>query len=334
MKAVVTGGAGFIGSWMSERLVKEKVEVIVIDNFANGRIENLKSVLKDIKIVKLDLSNYAIKDELVEICKDADFIFHFAALADSVPSIEMPLRYHKANVDGTINILEAARKSKKLKKFLYAASSSCYGIPNIYPTPETAPIKPQYPYALTKYLGEEYVLHWGKIYKIPVISLRLFNVFGPRHRTSGTYGAVFGVFLTQLLHNKPLTIVGDGEQTRDFTFVTDVAEAFWLAANSDVEVEIFNVGSGGTYSINYLVKLLGSWENRVYIPRRPGEPDCTFADIAKIKKILKWQPKIGFEEGVEVMKRYIDDFKDAPLWDKESIQKSTKKWFEYLQNCK
>jgi len=249
-----------------------------------GGIENLKSVLKDIKIVKLDLSNYAIKDELVEICKDADFIFHFAALADIVPSIEMPLRYHKANVDGTINILEAARKSKKLKKFLYAASSSCYGIPNIYPTPETAPIKPQYPYALTKYLGEEYVLHWGKIYKIPVISLRLFNVFGPRHRTSGTYGAVFGVFLTQLLHNKPLTIVGDGEQTRDFTFVTDVAEAFWLAANSDVEVEIFNVGSGGTYSINYLVKLLGSWENRVYIPKRPGEPDCTFADIAKIKK--------------------------------------------------
>jgi len=325
MKAVVTGGAGFIGSHMVDLLIKENFEVTVIDNLANGRIENINTNSK-VKFIHADISDYNINFD--EYFEDVDHVFHFAAMADIVPSINNPLLYHKSNVDGTINILEASKKSKNLKKFVYAASSSCYGIPEVYPTPEISPIKPEYPYAHTKRIGEEYVLHWGQIYKIPVVSMRFFNVYGPRHRTSGTYGAVFGVFLAQLLNNKPLTIVGDGEQTRDFTFVTDVVDACYTAAKSSISNEIFNVGSDNTYSINYLVELLGG--EKVYIPKRPGEPDCTFADITKIKKLLNWYPKVSFEDGVKIMLENIEMWREAPIWNETSIQAATKDWFKYL----
>jgi len=328
MKAVITGGAGFIGSHMVDLLISKNFEVIIIDDLANGRVSNINHHKKNSKVIfiQADLSDYSIN--LHEYFQDVEYVFHYAALADIVPSINNPVKYHKANVDGTINILQAAKTSKKLKKFVYAASSSCYGIPEVYPTPETSPIAPEYPYALTKYLGEEYVLNWGKIYDIPVISMRFFNVYGLRHRTTGTYGAVFGVFLAQLINNKPLTIVGDGEQTRDFTYVTDVVDACYCAAISEYSQEIFNVGSDNTYSINYLVELLGG--EKQYIPKRPGEPDSTYADITKIKKLLNWSPKISFEDGVKVMLDNLDLYKDAPVWDELSIENATKDWFECL----
>lgn len=325
MKAIVTGGAGFIGSHMVDLLVKKKFELLVIDNLINGRVENINKS-SNVKFLKADISDYSVS--LDEYFEDVDYVFHFAAMADIVPSINNPLLYHKANVDGTINILEAAKKSKNLKKFVYAASSSCYGIPDNYPTLETSSIKPEYPYAHTKRIGEEYVLHWGQVYKLPVVSMRFFNVYGPRHRTSGTYGAVFGVFLAQLLNNKPLTIVGDGEQTRDFTFVTDVVDACYIAAKSDITNEIFNVGSDNTYSVNYLVELLGG--EKVYIPKRPGEPDCTYADISKIKKMLNWTPKVSFEEGVKIMLENIEQWRESPVWNESSIQTATQDWFKYL----
>lgn len=325
MKAIVTGGAGFIGSHMVDLLIKEDFEVIVIDNLINGREENINKSSK-VKFIKADISDYSIKFD--EYFEDVDYVFHFAAMADIVPSINNPLLYHKANVDGTINILEASKKSKNLKKFVYAASSSCYGIPEIYPTPETSLVKPEYPYAHTKRIAEEYVLHWGQVYKLPIVSMRFFNVYGPRHRTSGTYGAVFGVFLAQLLNNQPLTIVGNGEQTRDFTFVTDVVDACFTAAKSQVTNEIFNVGSDNTYSVNYLVELLGG--EKTYIPKRPGEPDCTYADISKIKKILGWNPKVPFEKGVKIMLENIEQWREAPVWDENSIKEATKDWFECL----
>src|SRR2546421_8818128 len=159
------------------------------------------------------------------------------------------MAYHQANVDGTIAVLEASRLAG-VKRLIYAASSSCYGIPDEFPTPETAPIRPMYPYALTKNLGESYVMHWHKIYKLPAVSLRLFNVYGPRARTSGAYGAVFGVFLAQKLAAEPFTVVGDGTQTRDFIFVTDVVDAFARAADSDVSGEPLNVGTGSPQSVN------------------------------------------------------------------------------------
>ena len=256
-----------------------------------------------------------------------DWVFHLAALADIVPSIRHPLTYHRSNVDGTASVVEACRNAG-VKRFVYAASSSCYGIPDIFPTPETAPIRPEYPYALSKYLGEQIVLHWCKVYKLPALSLRLFNVFGTRSRTSGTYGAVFGVFLAQKLVGKPFTIVGDGLQTRDFTYVTDVADAFVRAAESDMIGEVFNIGSGGTYSVNYLVELLGG--EAIHIPKRPGEPDCTFADISKVKSVLKWEPKVSFVEGVGRILDNINYWREAPVWDAESIARETKDWFSLL----
>lgn len=174
------------------------------------------------------------------------------------------------------------------------------------------------------------VLHWGKVYKLPAASLRFFNVYGPRSRTSGTYGAVFGIFLAQKLKGLPFTIVGDGTQTRDFTFVTDVVNACIMAAESDLTCEVMNVGSGGTYSVNHLVELLGGG-NVVHIPKRPGEPDCTFADIAKIQKLLGWEPKVSFEEGVKIMLENIDYWRAAPVWTPETIAVATKDWFKYLR---
>lgn len=326
IKAIVTGGAGFIGSHMVDLLVKKNIEVTVIDNLANGRLENIEHHKGKIKFIKADISDYSF--DFNKYFEDVDYVFHYAALADIVPSINNPLKYHKANVDGTINILQAAKNSKKLKKFVYAASSSCYGIPEKYPTEENSIIAPEYPYAHTKRVGEEYVMHWGQVYNMPVVSMRFFNVYGPRHRTSGTYGAVFGVFLAQLLNNKPLTVVGDGKQTRDFTFVTDIVDACFTAAESNITNEIMNVGSDNTYSVNYLVELLGG--NKIHIPKRPGEPDCTYADITKIKQLLGWSPKVSFEEGVKVMLDNIEQWRESPVWDEHSIEEATKDWFEYL----
>ncbi len=327
-KVIVTGGAGFIGSHLVDRLLRDGHDVLVLDDMSSGRIENLAHVKDNrrLTINKIDVSNY---DEIRNHFDGAEWVFHLAALADIVPSIQQPLRYHKANVDGTVAVLEAARRSG-VRRFIYAASASCYGIPDLFPTPETAPIRTMYPYALTKYLGEQYMLHWNKVYQLPCLSLRFFNVFGPRSRTTGAYGAVFGVFLAQKLADKPFTVVGDGTQTRDFTFVTDAVEALVQAAESQISGEIFNVGSGGTYSINHLVELLGG--EVIYIPKRPGEPDCTFADISKIKRALGWQPKVSFEEGVRIMLDNIDRWRDAPLWDEESIAEATQDWFAHLSD--
>lgn len=326
IQVIVTGGAGFIGSHMVDLLVKNNYKVTVIDNLANGRLDNIKHHKGKVEFINADIGNYEIN--LDEYFKNVDYVFHYAALADIVPSINNPIKYHKANVDGTIRVLEAAKKSQNLKKFIYAASSSCYGIPDVYPTPETSAIAPEYPYAHTKTVGEQYVMHWGQLYDMPVLSMRFFNVYGIRHRTSGTYGAVFGVFLAQLLNSKPLTIVGDGEQTRDFTYVTDIVDACYRASQSDITQEIFNVGSDNTYSINYLVELLGG--EKQYIPKRPGEPDCTYADISKIKKMLNWTPKVTFEDGVKIMLENIEQWRDAPVWNKNSIDEATKDWFECL----
>lgn len=324
MKYIITGGAGFIGSHLVETLVNQNKRVVVLDNLSTGRIDNIKPFLKKIKFIKCDLSKKGNwTNEFNEKC----YIFHLAALADIVPSMQNPKKYFNSNVIGTLNLLEACRKIK-VKKFLYSASSSCYGIPSKYPTKENEKIDPMYPYALTKKLGEDLIVHWSKVYKIPFVSLRLFNVYGTRSRTSGTYGAMFGVFLAQKIASKPFTIVGNGKQTRDFTYVTDIISAFLLASKSKINNEIFNVGSGQTISINRIVKILEG--KKVYIKKRPGEPDCTFADITKIKKKLKWSPKVKIEEGMKILIKDIDYWKEAPVWTPKSINKATTLWFKYL----
>ena len=326
VKVLVTGGAGFIGSHLCERLLADGHDVVVLDNYSTGRLENLDHLSDhpSLSIHEIDIVGH---ETVTELFNSVDWVFHLAALADIVPSIQMPFAYHRSNVDGTISVLEAA-KNASVKRFVYAASSSCYGIPDEYPTPETAEPRPQYPYALTKYIGEQYVLHWAQVYGLPALSLRFFNVFGPRSRTSGTYGAVFGVFLAQKLAGEPFTIVGDGTQTRDFTYVTDIVDSMVMAAESDLTNIAMNVGSDNTYSVNHLVSLLEG--EAVYIPKRPGEPECTFADITRIKEMLGWHPKVSFEEGVEQMLSNIDYWREAPVWTPDSIAKSTADWFRYL----
>lgn len=326
MKTLITGGAGFIGSHLAELLIRGGHEVTVVDNLLSGRLQNLQSVAEH---AKFRFAQADIRDasSLQPLFNGVDWVFHLAGLADIVPSIEMPAQYYSTNVTGTFNVIESARQCG-VKRLIYAASSSSYGIPDIYPTPESAPIKPQYPYALTKYMGEELVLHWANVYKLPTLSLRLYNVFGTRSRTSGAYGAVFGVFLAQKLNGRAFTVVGDGTQTRDFTYVTDVAEAFLCAAESNISGEAMNVGSGNHYSVNRLVELLGG--NIEYIPKRPGEPDCTFGDISKIQRLLGWKARVSFEDGVTRMLEHINNWKDAPVWDPASIDRATSTWFRYL----
>jgi len=326
MKIIVTGGAGFIGSHVAEKLSK-KNKVIVIDNLSTGRLKNIETFKNKIVFKKADLSKNS--SNWAKYFKGVDKVFHFAALADIVPSIQEPEEYFKSNVTGTLNVLEACKKYK-IKKIIYAASSSCYGIAKEIPTSEKADVNPQYPYALTKQLGESLILHWSKIYKINCTSLRLFNVYGPRSRTSGTYGAMFGVFFAQKIANKPFTIVGEGNQKRDFTFVSDIVDAFLKASYSRISGEIFNVGSGKTVSVNYIANLLKG--KKIHIKKRPGEPNVTFADINKIKKKLKWKPKVSIEQGIKIiLEKYIDYWKEAPIWTPKKIHKATALWFKYLK---
>jgi UDP-glucose 4-epimerase len=326
MRTLVTGGAGFIGSHLVTRLLSDGHDVVVIDNLSTGRLQNLAHVATNSRL-EVHQADIAELDAIRPLFAGVDWVFHMAALADIVPSVSDPGAYYRSNVTGTFSVLEAARHAS-VRRFLYTASSSCYGLPDEVPTPETAEFRPQYPYALTKLLGEQLTRHWHLVYGLPTVSLRLFNVYGPRSRTSGTYGAVFGVFLAQKLAGEPFTVVGDGTQTRDFTFVSDVVSAFVAAAASDVAGEAFNVGSGNTYSVNRIVELLGG--EVVHIPKRPGEPDCTFADITKIRRALAWQPAVSFEAGVQALLDNIDYWRAAPVWTPETIADATKDWFALL----
>ena len=324
-KCIVTGGAGFIGSHLVEKLVKKNYSVIVIDDFSTGQLKNLKNVIGRIKVIKKDISDNKNFDQYF---KNVKYVFHLAAKADIVPSIEQPKKYFDTNVAGTLNVLEACR-AHKVKKIIYAASSSSYGIAKEYPTTEKAKIDPEYPYAMTKYMGEELIIHWSKVYKLNYISLRLFNVYGLRARTTGAYGAMFGVFLAQKLNNKPLTVVGNGKQSRDFTYVTDIAEAFYMAAISIKKNQVINIGTGKPTSVIDIVKKLKS--KFEFIKKRPGEPDKTHSSTSKSKKLLNWTYRIGISEGIMIMLKNINLWKNAPIWTKSKINESTKTWFKYLK---
>ena len=323
--AVVTGGAGFIGSHMADNLLAHGYRVRVIDNLATSRESNIAHLAgnPDFAFERADVRSLEPGNALF---RGVDQIYHFAGIGDIVPSIERPMEYMSVNVQGTVQVLECARHAG-VKKGVYAASSSCYGLAAT-PTREDHPIAPQYPYALSKYQGEQAWFHWQRVYDLPVNSIRIFNAYGTRVRTTGAYGAVFGVFFKQKLAGKPFTIVGDGTQRRDFLYVTDIAEAFRLAAETRHTGQVWNLGAGNPQSVNRLVDLLGG--DKVFIPKRPGEPDCTWADISKITRDLGWKPRVSFEDGVAMMLKEIDVWQDAPLWEPESIARATRTWFQYL----
>jgi UDP-glucose 4-epimerase len=323
--AVVTGGAGFIGSHMVDLLLARGYAVRVIDNLSGGREANLAHHAADpyltfdrVDIRSLQPGNAAFTD--------ARYVFHFAGIGDIVPSIEQPIDYMSTNVQGTAQVLECAR-AVGVAKLVYAASSSCYGLAAT-PTTEDHPLQPQYPYALSKYQGEQAALHWNQVYRLPANSIRIFNAFGIRSRTSGAYGAVFGVFLRQKLAGKPFTVVGDGMQSRDFLYASDIAEAFLAAAETAHVGRIYNVGAGRPQTVNRLVELLGG--EVIHIPKRPGEPDTTWADISRISGELGWRPKVSFEDGVQRVLDAIEYWREAPLWTPDKIADATRTWFECL----
>jgi len=326
IKSLVTGGAGFIGSNLVDKLVKEGHQVTILDNLSTGRFKNISHhKKKSVKFFKIDISKNVKLDKFF---KNIKYVFHLAGLADIVPSIENPDKYFQSNVVGTLNIIRAAQKAN-VKKLIYAASASCYGIPKKYPIKENAKIETKYPYALTKWQAEELIMHWVNVYDLPAISIRFFNAYGPRSRTSGAYGAVFGVFLAQKLANKPLTIVGNGNQTRDFIHVYDLVDGLLKAAKSKKIGEIYNIGSGTEVKVNTIAKLIGG--KKINIPKRPGEPNRSLADIKKIKKDLRWSPKITIKEGIKNLLKQIQYWNDAPVWTPKSIKKETKVWFKTLK---
>jgi len=323
--AIVTGGAGFIGSHMVDLLLESGFAVRVIDNLSGGRRSNLEHHSDDAALACYWQDILALKPG-TSIFEGASYVFHFAGIGDIVPSIERPIEYMNVNVQGTVRVLECARAAG-VEKVVYASSSSCYGLAAT-PTSETHPIAPQYPYALSKYQGEQAAFHWHQVYGLPVNAVCIFNAYGPRVRTTGAYGAVFGVFLRQKLAGKPFTVVGDGTQTRDFIYVSDVTSAFLAAARTERCGERFNIGAGDPQSINRLVSLLGG--EVIYVPKRPGEPDCTFANIGKITSQLGWRPVVSFTDGVKRMLCDIERWRDAPLWDPDSIAQASETWFRYL----
>ncbi len=295
MKLLVTGGAGFIGSHLVDKLIEQGHEVVVIDNLSTGKKENLNSKAKFHKLDIRDLK------KIKPVFKNVDRVFHLAAQPRIQPSIINPAESHSHNVVGTLNVLIAARDAK-VKKFIYAASSSAYRDQENLPLREDMIPGPKNPYSVFKVVGEQYCKLFNELYGLPTVSLRYFNVYGPRQVCEGAYATVIVIFLKQTKASESLTIVGDGNQTRDFTHVQDVVRANILAAESNKvgKGEIINIGTGKKYSITKIASLIG--HKVVYIQPRPGEVQDTLADISLAKKLLAWQPEINIEQGIKKLK--------------------------------
>ena len=298
MKCVVTGGAGFIGSHLADALVERGHEVHIIDNLHSGKKEHVHkdAVLHIIDIRDLEKIRKVFKDLGAVKC-----VFHLATLPRVPFSIEHPIETNAVNVDGALNMLVAS-KDAGAEKFVYSASSSAYGDQNTLPLTEDMRVNPKSPYGLQKYIGELYCKIFYEVYGLPTVSLRYFNVYGPRYNPEGDYALVIGKFIKQKRQGKPLTITGDGSQTRDFTHVSDVVQANILAMESDKvgKGEVINIGAGKNYSINKIADIVGG--PKVYIEPRL-EPRHTLADNRKAKELLGWEPKVTLEEGIEELKK-------------------------------
>ena len=298
-KVIVTGGAGFIGSNLVDKLINNGVEVIILDDLSTGKKENINPKAKfincDISVVPQSL--------LMSYIEGADIIFHLAALARVQPSIENPLPYNDVNISGTLNILFAAHKAG-VSRVVYSASSSAYGETEIFPTPETAPTNPLSPYGLQKYVGEQYCKMFSEVYGLDTVSLRYFNVYGERMSLEGAYCLAMGIFAKQMLDKKPLTITNDGNQRRDFTYVGDVVNANILAATyyDQLSGDVFNIGNGNNFSINEVADLLGG--EKTYGEERI-EPFETLADNSKAKLILGWEPKGNLSSWIKQYKKEL-----------------------------
>jgi len=294
-RILVTGGAGFIGSNLVDKLIDGGHKVVIIDNLSTGKKENINPAAK---FVLADITNF---DEIKPWFTDVDWVFHTAALARVQPSIEDPITFNEVNVNGTLNVLLAAREAN-VNKVIYSSSSSVYGNQTKMPLKEEMAPQPISPYALQKYISELYGRLFSEIYHLPTVSLRYFNIYGKRQPIEGAYALVIGIFTRQKLKGEPLTIFGDGEQRRDYTNVEDVVRANILAAQSEKvgRVEVINIGSGKNYSVNDLAKIFGG-EN-IHLPPKI-EPRETLADNFLAKKLLGWEPKVNLLDWLEQYKK-------------------------------
>ncbi|VVB74025.1 L-arabinose 1-dehydrogenase (NAD(P)(+)) [uncultured archaeon] len=298
MRFIVTGGAGFIGSHLTDALVAQGHDVVVVDNLYAGKKENVN---RKAKLEKVDIRRY---EKLLPVFRGADGVFHLAAIPRVPVSVINPLETTEVNIQGTLNVFWAA-KNAGVKRVVYASSSSVYGNQKTLPLVETMTPKPVSPYALQKHVGEEFARLFKELYDFPVISLRFFNVYGPRVDLSSEYSLVIGKFLKQRMDGKPLTIFGDGEQSRGFSYVTDVAAAN-IAAMMSRKVsgaEVINVGSTSGVTVNRIAELIGG--ERQYFPPRAGDILHTKADLTKAKELLGWEPKVDFDAGLLKVKEYF-----------------------------
>lgn len=295
---LVTGGAGFIGSHLVNRLINDGHKVIVIDNLSEGKKENLNPKAKFYKLDICDL------EKIIPLFKGIDYVFHLAAIPRVSLSVEKPIETHRVNVDGTLSVLYASYKNN-VKRFIFASSSSVYGNQKTLPLKETMIPNPLSPYGLQKLIGEMYCRLFSNLYGLETVSLRFFNVYGPGMNPEGAYALAIGKFLKLKKEGKPLTIYGDGKQTRDFIFIDDVIEALVLVMKSKKigNGEVINISYGKNYSINYVAKLIGG--KKIYLPPRKGEPKHTLGDNFLAKKLLNWQPKTSLEEGIGICKKYF-----------------------------
>lgn len=300
MAVLVTGGAGFIGSNLVDELLTQGFEVTVLDNFSEGRIENLSRWRNNpkLEVIRGDIKDY---DLVRRACDHKSWVFHLAAMSRIQPSITDPLLAWHQNLIGTANVLEGARQGGA-KRVIYSASSSAYGSINKPPMVEGMPTDCLNPYSLSKKVGEEMVELYRKLYGLSTVSLRYFNVYGPRHQEEGSYATVIAIFRRQSRLGQPLTIVGDGTQRRDFTFVGDVVRANMLAAMNFEAHGVFNVGTGENHSINDVAALVGG--ETTFVPFRQGEAQVTLADAKRAREILGWKPTVSLQQGLQVLDQF------------------------------
>ncbi|MBM3250689.1 MAG: SDR family oxidoreductase [Candidatus Nealsonbacteria bacterium] len=298
MGILVTGGAGFIGSHLVDRLLEQGHKVKIIDNLSSGSEKNLNP--------KAEFFNLDIRDleKITPVFKDTDYVFHLAAIPRVPLSIKEPVKTSETNIFGTINVFKACAEYR-IKRVVFASSSSVYGNQERLPLKEDMTPNPLSPYGLQKLVGEQFTKIFFSLYNLPVVCLRYFNVYGPRIDFNSDYSLVIGKFLKQKAQGKPLTIYGDGEQARGFCYVDDVVGANIKAMKSEKIKggEVINIGSNKSYSINYLAKLIGG--EKKYLPPREGDPLHTKANITLAKKLLGWEPKITFEQGLEKTREWF-----------------------------
>ena len=304
--SLVTGGAGFIGSHLAQALVEAGNKVRILDNFSTGKEENISHLLDDIEVVRGDLRDLETVRKAV---KGVEFVFHEGALPSVQKSVGDPLTTNHVNITGTLHVLMAAR-DEGVRRVIYAASSSAYGDSPTLPKTETMTAKPLSPYAVQKYAGEHYCRVFYDLYGLETVSLRYFNVFGPRQDPTSQYAAVIPRFITALAKGEPPTVYGDGEQTRDFTYIDNVVEANLRAARAGGAAgEVINIASGTQYSLNDVLRLLRGILRAdieaVYTDPRPGDVRHSLADISKARSLLGYAPKVTFEEG---LRRSVDSF--------------------------